>query len=154
MKSIYVITFFLFAVVGFSCEPLVNNSDDIIFNVTREDKTNSDFPGDGFYYYYQFTHYSQDFPNIVDSLNSYMENGVEILDAWFQSGSSVCHPPGSKLAMNVIVEPVLIIRAKLKSDILLTRNYKESDRPRSIFCGYDVFHYAHQRAYLKYPDTL
>lgn len=73
--------------------------------------------------------------------------GIELLDAWYQRGSSSCCPPNSKICFDVIVIPELIIRTKIKNDIILTRNFMETERPYSVSCGYYVLHYTPHNSY-------
>jgi hypothetical protein len=92
----------------------------------------------GSYYAYDFQSkiaYVFDEKEIIGRLR---KEKVAITDIWNKYGASSCAPPGSDIAMTVIVEPVFLIRLEKKDDRLLAMGFAPVDEPSTGDCAYAV----------------
>lgn len=98
------------------------------------------FPA-GVYYAFDFGQgFSSSF-EVNAALTGLHENRFRPLDIWYKPGSSSCVPPGSDVAMTVMVEPVLIIRFKKPQPGIERLGYRMVDEPSVGSCAYYVRRY-------------
>ncbi len=99
------------------------------------------FP-EGVYYTYNFNSspaYDFELPVAVASLH---KRGFCPIELWFKPGASSCVPPGSDMAMTVIVEPVLLLRFKKQQKGLEKLGYEIVSEPSAGSCAYVVKRYS------------
>lgn len=141
MKKTFFITIIVL-LINSLCNSTIEPNNDIVFDVVIENMVhNYEFPKEGYYYEYQFESYKDHIPNVEEILRDFILNGVDLLDAWYQRGTSSCHPPNSQYAMTVIVEPNFLLRTKTQTNYLLANNFIQVENPPHFFCGYYVKHY-------------
>jgi len=139
MKKVLIISFFILTSAG--CQEDVTNTDDN-FSFVMEDHSNHQyqFPA-GVYYEYTFEDWNSYSFNEVNILKDIRNSGIEMNDAWFKHYRSSCAPPGSNIAMQVIVPAELIIRVN-RSDIRLNSfGFTKISNPNISHCAYIVKHY-------------
>jgi hypothetical protein len=96
------------------------------------------YPSTGDYYEYRFSSYTEEIPSVESTLIELAEDGMIVLDAWYQKGSAMCVPPDGRKGMNVIVMPRFIVRLKNRSSEMESHNFYSIEEPGTIFCGYYV----------------
>jgi hypothetical protein len=138
---------FIFVFLMIACQKQITNpKEKPIYTVTFEDHTSGySFPSDGVYYEYPFSSYTEKIENGEEFLINLYNQGIIIIDAWYQAGSNMCVPPGSDIGMTVIVEPRFIILLESKDNSVAYYNFQQVESPSSIFCGYYVTRYTLKR---------
>jgi hypothetical protein len=95
----------------------------------------------GAFYTYVFT----DAPGYISDdkaiINKLLASKIPVKDIWFKQGSSSCVPPGSDMAMTVMVEPVFLVRLERPSDEITGMGFKKTDEPGLGDCAYYVRRY-------------
>ena len=131
----------LLLIIG--CAPMPVQSDDPPeYAVIKENHmAGYDYPKNGVFYEYKFSSYTEHIPNVEEKLVDFHAKGIVVLDAWYQRGSAMCVPPGGKKGMNVIVMPKFIVRLKKQNSKVLSYNFKFTEKPSTILCGYYVTRY-------------
>lgn len=107
-----------------------------------QDHASAAFPfQEGAYYSYNFgegPHYNFDEKEI---LNRLIAAKLIPSDAWYKAASSSCSPPGSDLAMTVMVDPVLLLRFDKPQANLNEFGFAVAEKPSAGDCAYYVRHY-------------
>ncbi len=96
----------------------------------------------GTYYHYEFSGenmYDFDEKAVISKL---LADKIIPQDVWYKPGSSNCSPPGSDMAMTVIVSPSLIIRFDKTNDKINAYGFTAADEPSTGDCAYYVRHYS------------
>jgi hypothetical protein len=75
-------------------------------------------------------------------INKLLAAKIPVKDIWFKAGSSSCVPPGSDMAMTVIVEPVFLVRLENSSAEITGLGFKKTDEIGLGDCAYYVRRYA------------
>ncbi|HOI32189.1 MAG TPA: hypothetical protein PLC47_05440 [Bacteroidales bacterium] len=117
----------------------------MINTVTEDHESNEyEFPA-GVFYTYQFEGdqpaYGFDEEDIVEKLVS---KGIDVKNMWYKAASSSCVPPGSEMAMSVMVEAVLLVQLKETDDQLLRMQFERASAPSMGSCAYRVKRYLFQ----------
>ncbi len=115
------------------------NAPSITINAVLEDHSSSafDFPK-GVYYSFKFSEdpvQQFDVNQLIDQLT--MEK-IPVTDLWYKAGSRSCLPPGSDMAMQVIVEPVLLIRLEKENEKLAGLGFLKTFPTDMGECAYRV----------------
>lgn len=92
----------------------------------------------GSYYAYDFQSKIAYVFDEKEMIGRLLKEKVAITDIWNKYGASSCAPPGSDIAMTVIVEPVFLIRLEKKDDRLLALGFLPVDEPSTGDCAYAV----------------
>lgn len=74
-------------------------------------------------------------------INKLLAAKIPVKDIWYKAGSSSCVPPGSDMAMTVIVEPVFLVRLENSSAEITSMGFTKADSPEMGDCAYYVRHY-------------
>ena len=86
--------------------------------------------------YYQFENNNNIGAELI--LNSLIEDGFALEEAWYKPFASSCCPPNTNRCMQAVVEPVFLIR--LTEEIEL-ENFVRVEDPDIGWCAYTVQHY-------------
>jgi len=132
----------IIGVIITSCGSMRNNKTKVVNKVLEDHESSSyNFPA-GVYYSYQFDSdkpaYDFDEQSLIEALVS---NKIPVRNLWYKNASSSCVPPGSDMAMTVMVEAVLVVHLNKADDRLLDMNFKEIDTPAMGTCAYRVHRY-------------
>ncbi len=111
-------------------------------NPVAEDHSTGEygFPA-GVYYMFNFKGSpTYDF-DLAGAVNQLKQNGFRPAELWYKPGASSCAPPGSELAMTVMVEPVLLMRFKKEQPGIEKIGYELVEEPSAGSCAYVVKRY-------------
>ncbi len=96
----------------------------------------------GTYYSYAFEgegpFYEFDEKAVIQKLK---DAKVDIQEVWYKPASSNCRPPGSDLAMTVIVDPAFVVRLNKANKDMQKFGFKPTEEPSLGDCAYYVRHY-------------
>ncbi len=95
----------------------------------------------GAFYLYQFKEGEAISFSEQDHLKALMNAGIKATDVWFKRGARSCRPPGSDMAMMVIVEPVFLVRLEQADDRMRALGYQPTESPGMGDCAYYVSHF-------------
>ncbi|HMM11795.1 MAG TPA: hypothetical protein PKE03_06865 [Bacteroidales bacterium] len=98
------------------------------------------FPS-GVYYAYDFESRQTKDLDIKDVLLTLHKNQVKPLEMWYKPGASSCVPPGSEMAMTVMVEPALIVRLGKPNPKMEKIGYQLVEAPSAGSCAFSVQRY-------------
>jgi hypothetical protein len=141
MKNIFVTVVLMSAIVFGSCQSTKQAQTNVINSIIEDHSTSVyDFPK-GTYYAYRFKDdMAQDF-DVLTLINELTKQKILVTDLWYKNGSNSCVPPGSEMAMQVIVEPVLFIRLEKPDAEVLKFGFGLSYQPDMADCAYRVKRY-------------
>lgn len=123
-----------------SCNTTKNSQVSIVNKIDEDHATETyNFP-EGVYYSYIFENQAYDFDdnNLIIKL---IGEDIPLQNVWFKRGSSSCVPPGSDIAMQVIVKPVLLVQLSESNDKMESLGFKFVTEPSTGNCAYRVKHY-------------
>ena len=96
----------------------------------------------GIYYSYTFEgegpFYEFDEKAVIQKLK---DAKIDIQEVWYRPASSNCRPPGSDLAMTVIVDPAFVVRLDKANKDMQKFGFNQTDEPSLGDCAYYVRHY-------------
>ncbi len=141
MKTIisFLFLFLLFATVA--CQT-TKSTHEVIVNAGIEDHSTASysFPK-GEYHSYHFPENTEQEFDVQSLIENLVKEKIPITDLWYKSGSRSCLPPGSEMAMQVIVEPVLIIRLEKSDEKIASIGFTKCNLPEMGDCAYRVKRY-------------
>ncbi|MBK9292374.1 MAG: hypothetical protein IPM52_12220 [Bacteroidetes bacterium] len=107
-----------------------------------EDHSGGDyvFP-EGFYYAFDFEGSQGNGFELEEAVKALSINKFRPVELWYKPGSSSCVPPGSDMAMTVMVEPVLLLRFTKKQAGIERLGYQAVEQPSAGSCAYVVRRY-------------
>ncbi len=99
-----------------------------------------DFPN-GIYYTYQFQENALTEFDVNELIQKLIKEDIQLTDLWYKAGSRSCLPPGSIMAMQLIVEPVLLVRLEKDNKKLNQLGFKSTTLTDMGACAYRVKRY-------------
>lgn len=91
------------------------------------------------------TFYAYDFQGQIayvfdekEMISRLLKEKIAVSDVWYKPGASSCAPPGSDMAMTVMVDPVFLVRLDKKDDRLMPMGFVLLDEPSTGDCAYAV----------------
>ena len=100
------------------------------------------FP-EGFYYAYQFPEDAQSGTFDEKSLiTQVLDTKLPVRNIWYKAASNSCIPPGSEMAMSVMVEPAFVVQLHEESDKLTKLGFVSVKKPQMGSCAYRVKRFA------------
>jgi hypothetical protein len=134
--------FMVLSMVLISCGSTRNQSAKVVNKVLEDHESNAyEFPA-GVYYAYQFDGdkpaYGFDEQLVIEQLAS---KGIAVKNLWYKAASSSCVPPGSSMAMTVMVEAAMVLQLEEANEQLLEMNFIETSMPSLGSCAYRVNRY-------------
>jgi hypothetical protein len=132
----------LFLIFAFCACQSTNQTPTKVINSVVEDHSTTPLSfTKGDYYSYRFREETdQDF-NIQQLIGTLVKEKIQVTDLWYKAGSRSCLPPGSEMAMDVIVTPVLLIRLEKPNVEVLKLGFSRIDAPDMGDCAYRVKRY-------------
>lgn len=118
MRKILQNTLYAIIIVLFGCSS-TKKVPAVTINAVVEDHSSSafDFPK-GVYYSFKFSEDPVNQFDVNQMIDQLTMKKIPVTDLWYKAGSRSCLPPGSEMAMQVIVEPVLLIRLEKENEKL------------------------------------
>lgn len=113
-------------------------------NAIVEDHETSvyEFPS-GHFYAYQFAADEQagsfDEASMIQKV---LDTKLLVRNIWYKAASNSCVPPGSEMAMSVMVEPVFMVQLHEESDKLGKLGFVPVKKPQMGSCAYRVKRFA------------
>ncbi len=134
--------FMVLSMVLISCGSTRNQSAKVVNKVLEDHESSAyEFPA-GVYYAYQFEDdkpaYGFDEQLVIEQLAS---KGITVKNLWYKAASSSCVPPGSSMAMTVMVEAAMVVQLNEADDQLLEMNFVKTTVPSLGSCAYRVNRY-------------
>jgi len=111
-----------------------------VLNAIVEDHESTvyEFP-EGYYYAYQFPQNDQNIAfDETKLIESVLDTKLPVRNFWYKAASSSCVPPGSDMAMSVMVEPVFVVHLNNESDKLSKLGFVPVTKPQMGSCAYRV----------------
>lgn len=111
----------------------------ITINAVVEDHSSSsfDFPK-GVYYSFKFSEDPVNQFDVNQMIDQLIKDKIPVTDLWYKAGSPSCLPPGSEMAMQVIVVPVLLIRLEKENEKLAGLGFLKTFPTDMGECAYRV----------------
>lgn len=138
MKKLFLLpALFLIFTLG-ACQSTKQTPTNVINSVLEDHTTEPYFFPKGEYYTYRFTSDSEQDFDVLVLIETLAKQKIPVTDLWYKSGSRSCLPPGSEMAMQVIVEPVLFIRLEKPAEKMQSFGFSKSIQPDMGGCAYRV----------------
>ncbi len=134
---------FIVLIMGIiSCGSTRNQSAKVVNKVLEDHESSAyEFPK-GVYYAYQFDEtkpaYGFDEQLVIEQLAA---KGIAVKNMWYKAAASSCVPPGSSMAMTVMVEAAMVVQLEEANDQLLEMNFVLTTAPSLGSCAYRVNRY-------------
>jgi hypothetical protein len=141
MKKILPNILFITMFVLFGCSS-TKKAPSITINAVVEDHSSTvfDFPK-GEYYSFKFSDDPVNQFDVNQMIDQLTKEKIPVTDLWYKAGSRSCLPPGSEMAMQVIVEPVLLIRLEKENEKLSGMGFTKIFPTDMGECAYRVKRY-------------
>jgi hypothetical protein len=141
MKNNIIWTLMVILLIGGGCQATKKTTGTIPEPKTEDHASQPYAFKSGFFYTYVFN----DGPAYIDDdkaiIKKLLAAKIPVKDIWYKAGSSSCSPPGSDMAMSVIVEPVFLVRLENNSAEITNLGFIKADAPEMGDCAYYVRHY-------------
>jgi len=124
-----------------SCQSTKQTPTKVINSVVEDHSTTPFSFSKGEYFSYRFTEETdQDF-DVQQLISTLVKEKIRVTDLWYKASSRSCLPPGSEMAMDVIVNPILLIRLEKITAEVLKLGFSPVYQPDMGDCAYRVKRY-------------
>ncbi|NOU46836.1 MAG: hypothetical protein HOO86_07230 [Bacteroidales bacterium] len=141
MKYLFLILAASFSVSMSSCQSTKQTQTQVINAVTEDHSTSVYDFATGEYYSYRFADTKDQGFDVQQLISTLVKEKIPVTDLWYKFGSRSCLPPGSEMAMDVIVRPVLLIRLEKPNLAVLKLGFSQINLPEMGDCAYRVKRY-------------
>ncbi len=138
MKSFCVLLLSFISIVFIGCSTTKQTNNLIINSVFEDHETEEySFPK-GVYYSFKFSEDPVQQFAVNQLIDQLTKEKIPLTDLWYKAGSHSCLPPGSDMAMQVIVEPFLLIRLEKENEKLAGLGFLKTFPTDMGECAYRV----------------
>ncbi len=142
MKPLTAIVFLISILLFTACSNPIGKKSKTLNAIMEDHETEVyNFP-DGYYYAYQFSENTQisgfDETALITQV---LDTKLPVRNIWYKAASNSCVPPGSEMAMSVMVEPVFVVQLHTESDKLSKLGFVAVKQPQMGSCAYRVKRY-------------